>query len=818
MSGKPIRILHLEDDPSDGELVSAVLASDHIEATCVRVSSSKEYLEKLRQGGFDLILSDFSIPGYNGWSALDAALEIAPGVPFVFVSGHMGEELAIDSLKRGATDYVIKTRLGRLTPCVVRTLREKEEAVARRKAEADLISSVTKFQATFENAAVGIAHVSLEGRWILVNHKLTEILGYSEGELRETDFASITYPDDLEPDLANTRRLLDGKIPSYMMDKRYIRKDGRVVWVSLSVSLIRREDGSPEYFIAIVQDISGRKEAEDALTNTTHRLTLMAEVSDRLLKEEDPSDIIQELCQGVMMQLGCDIFLNYLIDQPTGRLRLHASAGLSEELTRKIAWMDPGQPVCGQAALERRRIVIADDPEDDDPRIDLIKRFGLRSYCGDPLMAGERVLGTLSFGSSRHARLSEEMLGVMRIVADQVAVAIHHTEAAVALRSSQQLLLLAQQAAMVGNFEWNVSLGKMNWSPELESLHGLIPGQFGGTYADWKAWVHPEDWPSVEERMSNALQGGKSVEGEWRVVWPDGTVRWLESRAMVFYDEKGAAVRVIGVNIDVTSRKRHQEMLMRANEDLEQRVAERTWELVQANRELRDQMVERRRLEIALLQISEHERRSVGQDLHDGLCQKLTGMSFMTMALAERLKRVSMETEAEQLSQVTELLGSAVNEARDVAKGLHPVELDNEGLISALYELAEQTSAKVPCQFMCSQTIEVPDESIAQNLYRIAQEATVNAIKHAKPRQIQIHLSAFNGCFVLSITDDGVGLPASPRKKMGMGIRLMNYRASVIGGTFSIQKNGKSGTTVTCKVPMEGASRLLQDGPERSRG
>lgn len=134
-----------------------------------------------------------------------------------------------------------------------------------------------RFRATFEQAAVGIAHVALDGRWLRVNHKLCDIVGYSSDELRERTFQDITHPDDLAADLAQGRRLLAGEIDVHTMEKRYFRKDGSVVWIELTVSLVRDGAGTPKYFIAVVAEISRRHEAEAALRLSEERFRRMAE-------------------------------------------------------------------------------------------------------------------------------------------------------------------------------------------------------------------------------------------------------------------------------------------------------------------------------------------------------------------------------------------------------------------------------------------------------------------------------------------------------------------------------------------------------------
>ncbi len=152
----------------------------------------------------------------------------------------------------------------------------------RKQAELKLIEAQDRFQSTFEQAAVGLAHVGLNGQWLRVNQKLCEIVGYSHAELLERTFQDITYPEDLTADLANVQRLLKGEIDTYVMEKRYLRKDQTTVWVNLTVSLVREaqpqdatELGLPKYLIAVIEDIGDRKAFELTLQNRSRELNQM---------------------------------------------------------------------------------------------------------------------------------------------------------------------------------------------------------------------------------------------------------------------------------------------------------------------------------------------------------------------------------------------------------------------------------------------------------------------------------------------------------------------------------------------------------------
>lgn len=159
------------------------------------------------------------------------------------------------------------------------------DVTGRNRTELALRASEARFRGTFEQAAVGIAHVSLEGRWLRVNRRLTEIVGYGEDELIGRTFADITHPEDLDADLQQLENLLAGRIATYSMEKRYLQRSGACVWVNLTVSLVRNERQAPEYFISVVEDITRRKQAEDQVRQFSNMLERKVEERTRQLVE-----------------------------------------------------------------------------------------------------------------------------------------------------------------------------------------------------------------------------------------------------------------------------------------------------------------------------------------------------------------------------------------------------------------------------------------------------------------------------------------------------------------------------------------------------
>ena len=284
--------------------------------------------------------------------------------------------------------------------------------------------------------------------------------------------------------------------------------------------------------------------------------------------------------------------------------------------------------------------------------------------------------------------------------------------------------------------------------------------------------IHPED----RERVAQVIADKRSKAGydeEYRIIRPDGAVRWVHDRAFPIFDKTGKVYRLAGIAEDVTQRKR---------------------------------------LERKVLEVSDQEQRRIGRDLHDGLCQHLTATMFASKILEEELAKQS-SPQATQAGQIAEFVSRAISQARNVARGLDPVKVATNGLMSALEELAAsvRTMQRLDCVFQSDAPVLIDDDATAIHLYRIAQEAINNAVRHAQPKHIEIGLDGSDEKVTLTIRDDGVGLPPAPRKRDGMGLQSMNYRARAIGATLDVRRGQAGGTIVTCVLPKNLVTRSPKD-------
>ncbi|MEY2428333.1 MAG: hypothetical protein QOJ40_1218 [Verrucomicrobiota bacterium] len=233
--------------------------------------------------------------------------------------------------------------------------------------------------------------------------------------------------------------------------------------------------------------------------------------------------------------------------------------------------------------------------------------------------------------------------------------------------------------------------------------------------------------------------------------------------------------------------------------ELENKVRQRTEALTQ-------EMAERARLEKEILEVSEREQRRIGHDLHDSLCQHLTGTALAGQVLGEKLAAKSLP-EAADANKLVELVEDGITLARNLARGIFPLEMEADGLMAAFQELALNISnvSKIICVFECDSPVLIRDAATTTHMYRITQEAISNAIRHGKAKRIGISLFERAGQLTLTIEDDGVGLPETWQNGQGLGTRIMAHRATMIGAALAIEPNPTGGTLIKCSLPLASA-------------
>jgi PAS domain S-box-containing protein len=340
------------------------------------------------------------------------------------------------------------------------------------------------------------------------------------------------------------------------------------------------------------------------------------------------------------------------------------------------------------------------------------------------------------------------------------------------------------------------------WSAGAERIFGWTPeeaiGQPGALI------FTPEDRKKgeVEKEINIALNEGRALDRRFHLR-KDGSRFWTDG-VLMRLDNGGERPRGFAkVARDATDQRRAQDELAHARDEMEQRVVERTRELLATNNELERTMAQRQQLERELLEISEREKRRIGEDLHDMVCQELTATAFFLKSTAKQIAEESAAA-AKTLEESAQTVNRNVVLARKLAGGLQAIELTASGLKNALRDLAAGAcdNSGINCHVKIARGVHVPDDTVALHLYRIAQEAVTNAVKHSGAKNVLITLDRNETHTCVSVQDDGKGF--SPRKRgKGLGLHMMRYRANALGGELKIQRRRTGGTDVTCVIPTK---------------
>jgi PAS domain S-box-containing protein len=375
--------------------------------------------------------------------------------------------------------------------------------------------------------------------------------------------------------------------------------------------------------------------------------------------------------------------------------------------------------------------------------------------------------------SLRAAKRSEDEIGLLAESFNQMLAQIQTQDAE--LRASEKRF--RQLTESIREVFWVSDLAKNQMiyvSPGYEEIWGRPCASLYASPRDWLDAIHIEDRQRVLHAAVTQVNG--RYDEKYRIVRPDGSIRWIHDRGFPVRDEAGRIYRIAGIAEDVT---------------------------------------ERTELEKRLLEITDREQARIGQDIHDGLCQQLVGAAFNVELLREDLSAKG-QPESERTRKIAALLSNAIIQARNLARGLYPIKLETEGLCPALQELAANVTSEfaVACAVECPRPISVPDVNVEMHLYRIAQEAVNNALKHARASRILIRLAVESDKVRLSVTDDGVGTAAGTPGRQGMGLHIMKYRAAMIGGTLTLQSGEPGGTIISCVFE---AKWLKEDANQKTK-
>ena len=840
----------IEDNPADARMLDLYLNNVGNKSTYYyeikNVGKLQDGIECLQQDEYDLLILDLSLPDSFGLDTFKQVESLKINIPVIVMTGYDNQHLGVNAVKLGAQDFLSKNNL---EPEVL--TRSVLYAIERSKVEKKLQVSEERFRNLFRYAPIGMVMVDRSGRFLDVNPALIKLLGYFRQEFLQKKCRELTYTDDYERELNYIRRIREGRINSYQIEKRYIHKNGNLIWTLLKVSAVRDEQGNIKYTIGQILDITERKRYERQLAANEKRYrTLFHSIKDEILVYQIDYDLNAEKFYEVN-DAACEM-LGYT----------------REELLQKSIYDISGFNVSeletiGRLIVEDKELVIESEH---------IRKDGSRypvEVNGHLFeMNGKLTVLTIARDISDR-KIAEENL---RKEKNFVKGILDTAGALIIIMDSQgRILRFNEMAREITGFNYNEVVGEKVNSfliPENEResvdniLHKLLNGEKHRLFYENEILTKDGDRRIVS--WTNTILTTASEEVEYVVsVGIDVTERRKIEQELYESEAKNRAIientkeSVITVNSRgyIDSFNKSSEMIFGydneeiINQHIEKLIAPSSirndefqnvdihWlierflsddtgqelngirkngdifpmEISLSKVELDKSEIytfiirdisERRELEQQILEISENERRRIGQDLHDGLGQMLTGIGLITENLARQLE-TDKTNQAGEAYEIAKLIHDADVQARGLARGLLPVDLDDEGLVVALQRLADNAKrmSGISCKLSIKGIQTIPEKEMAIHLYRIAQEAMNNAIKHGKATEISLNLINNEDQLILRIQDNGVGFPDNENKEPGMGVRIMHYRARIIGGRLKIDRDLLGTTIVSCIIP-----------------
>ena len=509
---QPLRVLLLEDHPGDAVVIRDRLAFDGVCCEIRLTDCQSSFEAALADGTFDLIIADYRLPGYDGMAALRHALTAQPDVPVILVSGTVSEDVAVKCLQFGATDYLMKGRLDRLAPAVLRAIAEAESRLTRKRAELALVQSERRKAAVLDSVLDCIITMDAAGVVIEFNSAAERTFGYTKADAIGRPLADLIIPAALRQrhtgGLARYLTTGDGPLVDKLIEVTAMRSDGSELQVEMAITVIHAEQAP--IFTGVLRDITARKQADE----TRARLAAIVDSSDDAIFSMSLDDTI------LTWNAGAERLYGYSAEEMIGRSKmLLVPAGLTGELKpilEKAARGETGEP------FETRRV------RKDGSIVDI-------SLTISPMTGSDgRVNGLSAIARDITSRKSAEA----------------------AAQTADERMRFALQGANVGIWDMDYTTGVLRWSEILEAQYGLAPGTFGGTFEAFTERLHPDDRQAVLEVVGKATEFGTDFSILHRSIWPDGTVHWLSGAGRVLLGKDGQPSRGIGISQDVT--KRHQ--------------------------------------------------------------------------------------------------------------------------------------------------------------------------------------------------------------------------------------------------------------------
>lgn len=823
---KPLRLLIVEDSEDDVLLLIHALEKGGYHAVYERVESAEAMRGALARGGWDIIISDYIMPLFGGLDALGILKQTGLDIPFIIVSGRIGEDIAVEALRSGAQDYIIKGNFSRLAPAVERELKEAETRRKQKKAEEALRESEVKISAIA--AAATDAIVMMDGKGVISywNPAAARIFGYPEeaavGQLLCDLLVPDQYRDAFHAGMARFVRSGRGPVIGNTMELRSLKKDGTEFPVEVSLSSVKIQ--KQWHAVGIIRDITERKRQEEELSRHRNNLEelveertaelrrtnsqLEQEVSDRKIAEKSlwtaiakveeerakSEAIIAAMGDGISIQ-GSDFRILYQNQIHKDLMGEHTG----DYCYRAYACLDSVCPGCHMEAAFREGNIYTVEKfitTGSKPVYVEITVSPLRDAGGD-IVAGIEIVRDITGRKKMEDELREhrdhldflvrERTAELRKVnRDLRAEIMRRIQMEKDLIESQRFVRRITDATPNLLYLYDVIEDQIVYiNPLVSDVLGYEPDEvrkMGGSF--YKTVLHPddfEDYQAFRDRVSLA-KDGDVTEHEYRMRTKQNEWRWFFSRDVVFKRTNDGLLKLIlGIAEDVTERKKAEDELRRSREQL-------------------------RNLLAHAQSVREEERTRISREIHDELGQALTALKMDLSWIIRRLNPYD-ETLHRKARDMSNLVDMNIQTVKRISSELRPGLLDVLGLTAALEwqirEFHERTGIK--CKLKVTPPEISPNKEMSTTVFRIFQETLTNVARHAEASRVTVTLECKVRSLILLVKDNGRGITCGEiSSPASIGLMGMKERANFLGGQIEIKGARGKGTSVRVVFPFSG--------------
>lgn len=844
----PLNVLMLEDSPLDAELIEEHLQRGGIAVQVKRVATKDEFIQSVYDQTFQLILADYNLPGFDGLSALKIAANKAPQTPFILVSGTLTEEAAIEAMRNGASDFVVKQRLTRLPDAVQRALNEVGEREARRIAEGLLERSNQSLSRTIETlerreeqlrlatdaAEIGMWDLDIATDTLTWSERTKAAFGMSpDASVSMDDFYTCLYADDLEATRQAFASALDPRIrATYDVEYRTVGKeDGVVRWVAAKGKGLFDSSGACIRAIGTAIDISDAK-LEQA------RQALLAELT-KLLGSDDPDAALHSACELMGRHFGVQRVGYGLLD------------AVADTFSYTVCWTDGTVPpllgeypaqAFGPQIVDKLRsgetIVVedlfADAISSEAETLQTASDVDTRAILVVPFLRGGRLRTIVYLNARQPRKWTAGEVTFMEAVAERTRQLIERAEADAAIRGTAERYRLASKATNDPIWDWDLQTNHVLWNDALYEVFGFARTQVQPTGDWWLAQTAPDDRDRISASIHAAIDGENDHwSEEYCFLNAEGQPVPILDRGYVIRDSQGKALRMIGAMLDLTERRRAEQILRESNERLEERVAAA--------------IAEREEVEQALRQAQKME--AVGQ-LTGGVAHDFNNVLQVINGNLELLKLLTAGNQPAQnriaaaaagVDRGAKLASHLLAFAR--RQPLQAVVLNAGELLQGMDELlrhslGDLTSVQTVVADSLWNTTADPGqlENVILNLAINARDAMAGSgtvtlsARNAGPgghtRECPEH-DAGGRYVLIEVTDTGTGMPPEVLERVfepfyttkpagqgtGLGLSMAYGFVKQSGGHIRLQSEVGQGTTVKVFLPCTDDSAVTEEKP-----